>query len=111
MDKSFDFQAFFDELQATKPPYKCPFKSCDKIYRSFGGIQYHILHSHNHNGWKPAGKLSKWNKNRIKNKISETGNRSDNDEDLEVLEGVFKVLINSQKASFHEDTKVFFSHF
>lgn len=38
----FDVKTFCQNLRATKPPYECPVKSCGKIYKSFGGIQFHL---------------------------------------------------------------------
>lgn len=37
-----DFSVLRANLNATKPPYKCPIKDCDKIYRSFNGMQQHF---------------------------------------------------------------------
>ena len=52
---NFDFDAFFDELKATKPPYKCPFKDCEKVYKTYTGIQYHVVTLH-----KSSNKTAKW---------------------------------------------------
>lgn len=38
----FDLTSFIEDMKACKPPYKCPFKDCNKVYRSFGGIHSHI---------------------------------------------------------------------
>lgn len=38
----FDIKTFCQNLRATKPPYECPVKTCGKIYKSFGGIQFHL---------------------------------------------------------------------
>ena len=37
-----DFSVLRATLNATKPPYKCPIKDCEKIYRSFNGMQQHF---------------------------------------------------------------------
>lgn len=103
MDTNFDYQAFFDELQATKPPYKCPFKNCDKVYRSFGGIQYHVLHSHNRNGWKPVGKSSKWHKNRAKKSSGSKEGGSDVREEADEAEGVLRVVVDNSRVTLDED--------
>lgn len=38
----FDLRNFIDNLRATKPPYECPFSNCDRVYKSFSGIQSHL---------------------------------------------------------------------
>ena len=109
MDKCFDFQAFFDELQATKPPYKCPFKNCDKVYRSFGGIQYHVLHSHNTNGWKLPNKLNKWNRNRLNEDLLENTEENEdakNNENGEEFDGTFRLFFDGQKVLVKEETEI-----
>lgn len=39
----FDLRSFIDNLRATKPPYECPFEECGRIYKSFSGIQSHLV--------------------------------------------------------------------
>ncbi|XP_064607465.1 peregrin-like isoform X2 [Liolophura sinensis] len=39
----FDVKTFCQNLKATKPPYKCPFDSCGKVYKSFSGIHFHLF--------------------------------------------------------------------
>lgn len=43
----FDVKTFCQNLRATKPPYECPVRSCQKVYKSFSGIQFH-MYNHNH---------------------------------------------------------------
>ncbi|KAK3786407.1 hypothetical protein RRG08_011723 [Elysia crispata] len=43
----FDVKTFCQNLRATKPPYECPVTTCRKVYKSFSGIQFHML-NHNH---------------------------------------------------------------
>ncbi|CAH1783682.1 unnamed protein product [Owenia fusiformis] len=38
----FDLSLFCQNLKATKPPYECPVKGCQKMYKSFCGIQFHL---------------------------------------------------------------------
>jgi len=40
----FDAKSFCDNLRETKPPYQCPFEDCGKIYKSWSGIHFHMLH-------------------------------------------------------------------
>lgn len=49
----FDINGFIEDMKACKPPYKCPFGDCGKVYKSFSGIHQHIL-SHG-NGGSNAG--------------------------------------------------------
>ena len=39
----FDVLGFIEDMKACKPPYKCPFGDCGKVYKSFSGIHQHIL--------------------------------------------------------------------
>ncbi|ESO00368.1 hypothetical protein HELRODRAFT_83056 [Helobdella robusta] len=43
---NFDYEAYFDELKATKPPYKCPFKDCEKVYKTYSGMHFHVINTH-----------------------------------------------------------------
>lgn len=43
MGLDFDIRDFLNHIRATKPPYECPAKGCGKIYKSFAGIQFHLL--------------------------------------------------------------------
>lgn len=36
-----NIQELIDNLRATKPPYECPL--CQKIYKSYSGIEYHLI--------------------------------------------------------------------
>ena len=49
MGLDFDARDFLQNLRATKPPYECPVKNCGKIYKSFAGIQFHLV-NFNHDG-------------------------------------------------------------
>lgn len=40
----FNLDNFIEEMRACKPPYRCPFDECGKIYKTFDGIHRHILH-------------------------------------------------------------------
>ena len=53
MRPDFDLNVFIEDMRACKPPYKCPFADCGKVYKSFSGIHQHIL-SHA-NGGSNAG--------------------------------------------------------
>lgn len=37
-----DLRNHLDCLKATKPPYTCPLPNCDRVYKSFSGIQSHL---------------------------------------------------------------------
>ncbi len=41
---NFDVKTYVQNLRATKPPYKCPIPDCGKLYKSYPGIQHHLLH-------------------------------------------------------------------
>lgn len=38
----FDLRNFMEDMRACKPPYKCPYPDCAKVYKTFPGIQTHI---------------------------------------------------------------------
>ena len=40
---NFDVKTYVTNLRATKPPYKCPVPDCGKVYKSYAGIQHHLL--------------------------------------------------------------------
>jgi len=44
-DVALDFNVgiFCDGLHSTKPPFRCPVDTCQRIYRSHAGIQFHLL--------------------------------------------------------------------
>ncbi|ESO11512.1 hypothetical protein HELRODRAFT_71717 [Helobdella robusta] len=77
---NFDFDFYRENLNATKPPYKCPIKSCDKLYRSLPGIKQH-LNEHEMEGNKlnrPFTKNGKRNKNAKSKYKGEAGLKSGN---------------------------------
>ena len=43
MKYDFDVKEFCNNLKATKPPYKCPIAECGKTYKSWSGIQFHMV--------------------------------------------------------------------
>lgn len=49
MALDFDLAGFIEDMKACKPPYRCPFKDCGKVYKTFSGINGHIQ-SHDDNG-------------------------------------------------------------
>ncbi len=49
MTLDFDVKSFIEDMRACKPPYRCPFKDCGKVYKTFSGINSHIL-SHDDDG-------------------------------------------------------------
>ena len=42
----FDLNGFIEDMKACKPPYKCPFPDCAKVYKSYSGIHSHLLSGH-----------------------------------------------------------------
>ena len=55
----FDIKTYVQNLRATKPPYECPIKACGKVYKSYSGIQFHLLNfdhdcPENNQGKKPG---------------------------------------------------------
>ncbi len=44
MPLQFDVKTYVQNLRATKPPYRCPVPDCGKVYKSYSGIQHHLLH-------------------------------------------------------------------
>ena len=40
---NFDVKTYVQNLRATKPPYKCPVPDCGKVYKSYPGIQHHLM--------------------------------------------------------------------
>ena len=51
-----DLNNFIEDMRACKPPYKCPFADCGKVYKTFAGIHTHIL---SHAGGSNAGSGSR----------------------------------------------------
>ncbi|XP_071448364.1 bromodomain-containing protein homolog isoform X2 [Hetaerina americana] len=49
MGLDFDIYQFCKKLRQSKPPYDCPVQTCDKVYKSICGLQYH-LYNFNHDG-------------------------------------------------------------
>lgn len=45
--ENIDTREFLLNLKASKPPYECPFTECNKIYKSYIGIRFH-LYNYNH---------------------------------------------------------------
>ena len=43
MGRDFDLNGFIEDMKACKPPYKCPFDGCGKVYKSYSGIHSHLL--------------------------------------------------------------------
>jgi len=41
--RDFDINGFIEDMKACKPPYKCPFPDCGKVYKSYSGIHQHLL--------------------------------------------------------------------
>lgn len=41
--RDFDLNGFIEDMKACKPPYKCPFDDCGKVYKSYSGIHSHLL--------------------------------------------------------------------
>ena len=42
MGLDFDLKNFMEDMRACKPPYKCPYPDCAKVYKTYPGIQSHI---------------------------------------------------------------------
>jgi bromodomain and PHD finger-containing protein 1 len=42
MRLDFDLRGWMEDMRACKPPYKCPFNDCGKVYKTFSGISSHI---------------------------------------------------------------------
>ncbi len=42
----FDVRAFIEDMRACKPPYRCPFDHCARVYKTFSGINGHLLQAH-----------------------------------------------------------------
>jgi len=51
----FDLRLFCENLKATKPPYECPAPGCNRVYKTYIGIQFHLF---NYNHENPDGKSS-----------------------------------------------------
>lgn len=49
MGLEFDTNDFLHNLRATKPPYDCPFDGCNKTYKSYQGISFHLCNHHPYN--------------------------------------------------------------
>lgn len=46
LDDFFNTEEFLHNLMANKPPYKCPYEVCGKVYKSFQGISQHMNSQH-----------------------------------------------------------------
>ncbi|TRY68864.1 hypothetical protein TCAL_05070 [Tigriopus californicus] len=51
----FDLNHFMENLRACKPPYKCPFTDCGKVYKTLAGIQSHICAHDNEEAARNGG--------------------------------------------------------
>lgn len=51
----FDLRLFCENLKATKPPYECPAPGCNRVYKTYIGIQFHLF---NYDHENPDGKSS-----------------------------------------------------
>ena len=51
----FDLRLFCENLKATKPPYQCPAPGCNRVYKTYIGIQFHLF---NYDHENPDGKSS-----------------------------------------------------
>ena len=38
----FDCKSFLSNIKATKPPYYCPFENCQKLYKTYIGMRFHL---------------------------------------------------------------------
>lgn len=54
MGLDFDLKTFIEDMRACKPPYRCPFDDCAKVYKTFSGIHLHIQ-SHQNGGGGGSG--------------------------------------------------------
>lgn len=54
MGLDFDLKTFIEDMRACKPPYRCPFEDCAKVYKTFAGIHVHIQ-SHESGGGGGGG--------------------------------------------------------
>lgn len=43
MGVDFDVAEFCRKLRQSEGPYKCPIETCDKVYQSVVGMNYHLL--------------------------------------------------------------------
>ncbi len=46
MPLDFDLNNFIEDMRACKPPYKCPYSNCGRVYKTFSGIHGHITQGH-----------------------------------------------------------------
>lgn len=46
MGLEIDINDFLHNLCATKPPYNCPFEECNKTYKTYSGIAFHLCSNH-----------------------------------------------------------------
>ncbi|CAD5115193.1 DgyrCDS4186 [Dimorphilus gyrociliatus] len=68
MNSSLDIDLWLANLKETKPPYKCPFEDCEKLYKSYGGITSH-MHS-THYDYKNVGSPSPSRKSKNSKKLT-----------------------------------------
>jgi len=38
----FDLASFMEDMKACKPPYRCPFPECGRVYKTYAGISGHL---------------------------------------------------------------------
>ena len=55
MGLDFDLNGFIEDMKACKPPYRCPFGDCGKVFKTFKGIHTHILSHMNGGSNAPSG--------------------------------------------------------
>ena len=54
MGLDFDLKTFIEDMRACKPPYRCPFSDCAKVFKTFKGIHTHIQSHENGGGGSGA---------------------------------------------------------
>lgn len=54
MPLNFDVDIFCENLKSTKPPYRCPVDTCQRIFRSHAGIVYHLYHFEHDGGLRAS---------------------------------------------------------
>ncbi|XP_066285250.1 peregrin-like isoform X11 [Branchiostoma lanceolatum] len=76
----FDVRVFLDNARACKPPYECP--TCRRVYKSFSGIEYHLLNFDHSNPERESNPGTPMRKGSRKSRHHRSGRRSPSPVDI-----------------------------
>ena len=69
----FDVESFLRSLRSSKPPWECP--KCHKMYRSYSGMEYHLVKFDHSSSNTPVNRFSNARKSKLKFSKKKKNNR------------------------------------